>query len=259
MCRLPAGQTTFAISNSTQPYTCTCCEINYAFNFYQMREWVLLSEWFRGRKLGKVRKEAQMGKYMYLPGSRSNFAPVIYKNNTLVSAHCWLFSIGKMWIQIHPLFYLPEVTLACLIPACVVCSQENHISCSCYGSKPSFIWMTSLLCRYLDSDFAEVWAHSSNVVHHLIRSFCWLWYFSAPSLQCGTSPVLPLLVVRVIIQGMLSAYDVIGRNCCCLSLLLIVTHCSQFMKHDISRDLFVGDQFTQHCFTYFVGTWAYFD
>lgn len=139
MCRLPAGQTTFAISNSTQPYTSTCCEINYAFNFYQMRKWVLLSEWFRGRKLGKVRKETQMGKYIYLPGSRSNFAPVIYKMNTLVTAHCWLFSFGKMWIQSHPLFYLPEVTLACLIPACVVCSQENHISCSCYGSKPSFI------------------------------------------------------------------------------------------------------------------------
>lgn len=131
MCRLPAGQTTSAISNSTQPYTCTYCEINYAFNFYQMRKWVRLSEWFRGRKLGKVRKEAQMEKYIYLPCSRSNFAPVIYI--------CWLFSIGKIWIQIHPLFYLPEVTLACLIPACVVCSQENRISCSCYGSKPSFI------------------------------------------------------------------------------------------------------------------------
>lgn len=38
MCRLPAGQTTFAISNSTQPCTRTCCEINYAFNFYQMRK-----------------------------------------------------------------------------------------------------------------------------------------------------------------------------------------------------------------------------
>lgn len=103
MCRLPAGQTTFAISNSFLPYTCTCCEINYAFSSCQARKRALLSKWVGGRKTWKGAQGGADGENpSVFPVQSLKFGPVVSKNNAPVSARCQLFSIEKIWIHIHP-------------------------------------------------------------------------------------------------------------------------------------------------------------
>lgn len=159
MCRLPAGQTTFAISNSFLPYTCTCCEINYAFSSCQARKRALLSKWVGGRKIWKGAQGGADGENPSVcPHSKSLVLLPLSLKTMRQSLHVVNCSpLRKSGFTSTLLFHLPEVTLACLIPAAVVCSQqESHLLHS--------VWLKALfneddvsaLRVHFCSDFAEM-------------------------------------------------------------------------------------------------------
>lgn len=159
MCRLPAGQTTFAISNSFLPYTCTCCEINYAFSSCQAKKTspaVQVGWW--PKNLERCTRRRRWRKSVCFPPFKVfSLLPLSLKTmrQSLHVVNC--SPLRKSGFTSTLLFHLPEVTLACLIPAAVVSTaNKSHISCTLCGSKPSLMRMTSLLCRCLDSDFAEM-------------------------------------------------------------------------------------------------------
>lgn len=126
MCRSPAGETTFAISDSLLPYTRTCCEINYAFSSCQARKRALLSKWVGGRKTWKdAQSGADGGNLVCFPGSKSYFWSLRLWKGCQTQHVVDCSPSRKSGVASSLLFHLPEVTLACLIPAAVGCSREE--------------------------------------------------------------------------------------------------------------------------------------
>lgn len=123
-------------------------------------------------KLGKVHKAAQMEKI-------GLFSRLKVLNLVLSSLKTMRQSrrvvdcspLRKSGVTSTLLFHLPEVTLACLIPATAGCSQEESYRLRSMRLKELFMRTTSLLCRCLDGNFAEMWLCSSDAPHVLIRDF----------------------------------------------------------------------------------------
>lgn len=106
-------------------------------------------------KLGKVHKAAQMEKIcLFFPAQSLTFGPVVSEKSVPVSARCRLFSIEKIWSHIHP-FVAPARSDISLFSSCL--AKKSRMACAPCGSKNSFMPMTSLLCRRLDSNFVEMW------------------------------------------------------------------------------------------------------
>lgn len=138
-------------------------------------------------KLGKVHKAAQMEKiHLFSPFKVFSLLPLSLKTMRQFLHVFNCSPLRKSGFTSTLLFHLPEVTLACLIPAAVVCSQqESHLLHS--------VWLKALfneddvsalqmsrqrLCRNVSSFF---WCSSPLN----LNPFCWLGCLSLSNLQCG--------------------------------------------------------------------------
>lgn len=154
--------------------TCTYCEINSAFNFYQTRKGSLQSVCCDCRNLckGVQRSKVLNWRNIWLP-VKNNIHSLVDEHNTpelivwrggggrgvgewvvvaAVNARCWFSVLSnpcrKIEMRKHLLLYLPWEASSFLILACVACSHVNHIS------KYFYISMMSPLCWCFKGDFA---------------------------------------------------------------------------------------------------------
>lgn len=127
MCRLPAGQTTCAISDSSLPHTCTCCEINYAFSSCQASKTspAVRVGWWPKYLERCTRRRRWRESNCFLASKSQVWSCCLCKTmrHSLRIVDC--SPLRKSGFMSTLLFHLPGVTLARLIPAAAVCSQEE--------------------------------------------------------------------------------------------------------------------------------------